>query len=156
MDLTSHFTGKDSWTYFKLLQSNTGTSFLATNPKLWRQKSDCLEVKAIIKTISVVNDASEWALGLLTEFHDKLTCNSTAKQNIFEIRKGLREKQGSVAISQKERLKREWNNTSTNHKSDAHMVSVLPLLCYTLILFVESIVNKLNMCISFGMSVVYM
>ena len=28
---------KDSWTLFKLLQSNTGTSFLTTNPQLWSQ-----------------------------------------------------------------------------------------------------------------------
>ena len=27
--------GNDSWTLFKLLQSNTGRSFLITNPKLW-------------------------------------------------------------------------------------------------------------------------
>ena len=32
--------GNDSWTLFKLLQSNSGTSFLTTNPKLWSQNSD--------------------------------------------------------------------------------------------------------------------
>ena len=36
--------GKDSWTLFKLLQSNTGTSFLTTNPKLWSQNSDYLKI----------------------------------------------------------------------------------------------------------------
>ena len=51
--------GKDSRTLFKLLQSNTGTSFFATNPKLWSQNSDYLKVKAIIKTFPVVNDTSE-------------------------------------------------------------------------------------------------
>ena len=71
--------GKDSWYLLKLLQSNTGTSFLTANPKLWSQKSDYLKVKAIIKAIPVFNDASERALGPLTEFHDKLTHNSTAK-----------------------------------------------------------------------------
>ena len=84
---------------FKLLQSNTGTSFLTTSPKLWSQNSDYLKIKAIIKAIPVVNDASEQALGLLTEFHDKLTRNSSAKQNIFKIIKRLREKQGLVATS---------------------------------------------------------
>ena len=37
--------------------------------------------------------------GLLTEFHDKLTCNSTAKQKNLKIIKGLKEKQGLVATS---------------------------------------------------------
>ena len=46
-----------------------------------------------------MNDASERGLGLLTEFHDKLTSSSTAKQNIYKIIQGLREKQGSVATS---------------------------------------------------------
>ena len=40
---------------------------------------------------------SEQALNLLIEFHNKLTRNSTAKQNIFKIINGLREKQGLVA-----------------------------------------------------------
>ena len=51
--------GKDSWTLFKVLRPNTGTSFLTTNPKLWSQNSDYLKVKAIIKAIPVVNDVSE-------------------------------------------------------------------------------------------------
>ena len=37
--------------------------------------------------------------GLLTEFHDKLTCNSTAKQKNLKIIKGLKEKQGLDATS---------------------------------------------------------
>ena len=57
--------------------------------------------------IPITNDASERALGLLTKFHDKLTHNSAAKQNIFKIIKGLREKQGSVATLTERVTKRE-------------------------------------------------
>ena len=78
--------GKDSWILFKLLQSNTGASFFYYKSQTLESKFKLyLKVKARIKAIPVVNDASERALGLLTEFHDKLTCNSTAKQNIFKI-----------------------------------------------------------------------
>ena len=97
-----NFIGKDSWILFKLLQSNTGTSFLTTNPKpkLWNPK------KLRIKPIPVANDASEQALGLLTEFHDKLTRNSTLKQNVFKIIKSLRVKQ-SLGATSTERVTKE-------------------------------------------------
>ena len=59
--------------------------------KLWSPKSGYLKVKDIIKAIPVGNGLSEQALDLLTEFHNKLTCNLTAKQNIFKTRWELAE-----------------------------------------------------------------
>ena len=77
------------------------------NSKLWSRNSDYLKVKTIIK---VINDASERASSLLTEFHDKLTRNS-AKQNIFKIIKELREKQGTSVATSTERVTKKRNET---------------------------------------------
>ena len=77
--------GNDCWILFKLLLSNAGASFLTTNPKLQipNLNLESQKVEALIKAIPVNNDTFEQALGLLLEFHDTLTRNSTAKQNIF-------------------------------------------------------------------------
>jgi len=52
-----------------------------------------------VKAIPVANDASERALGLLTEYHDKLTDMSAKKQILLKIIKELREKQATAATS---------------------------------------------------------
>ena len=51
--------------------------------------------------------------------------------SIIAIVKGLKKKQGSVATATERVTNKQRNNTGKNYKSDAHMVSVLPLLCYT-------------------------
>ena len=77
--------GNDCWILFKLLPSNAGASFLTTNPKLQipNLNLESQKVEALSKAIPVNNNTFEQALGLLLEFHDTLTRNSTAKQNIF-------------------------------------------------------------------------
>ena len=86
---------------FNLLKIDT--SFLKTNRKLWFENPVYLKIREIIKCIPVVNNASERALGLFTEFHDKLTLNPASKLNILKIIKQLREKQ-AMAVTSTERV----------------------------------------------------
>ena len=67
---------------FNLLKFDT--SFLKTKPKLWFKNPVYLKIREIIKCVPVVNDASERALGLLTEFHDKLTLEPSSQTKYSE------------------------------------------------------------------------
>lgn len=58
------------------------------------------------KSLKVVNDAAERALGLVTEFHNnRVTCNPEQQQHIYRIVRDIRQKQGEMVSKRgKERL----------------------------------------------------
>ena len=66
------FIGSDSWTFFTLMGVNP--DFLHMPVSEWMNDESYLKIHEFVKTLSVVNDSAERALGLMTEFHvDRIT-----------------------------------------------------------------------------------
>ena len=72
----SHFVGKDSWSFFKILR--LGHSFLHLPVDQWNQNSDWMRAKSIVDALCVANDAAEREVKLSQDFH------GTAKEEHYQ------------------------------------------------------------------------
>ena len=117
------FVGPDSWTFLNLLvlndeSSNASTSkshaldFMNHHPTNWGQLSSYTDMVDRVKSLPVVNDAAERALGLLTEFQRNTTPKSEhQKQCLYKIVKEMRNKQYNKATSSERVTKKQIFDT---------------------------------------------
>ena len=99
--------GSDSLTAFNLLKLDS--SFLQLDPSFWSQNASYTHAKSLFQSLNVVNDASERALGILTDFHTgKVTLDSEQKQILLKMVSQLRQTQQSAATSLERVTKKSW------------------------------------------------
>lgn len=61
------------------------TSFLQSDPSTWQEREDYKAGKGICQHLTVVNDAAERALKLITDFNRSLTYNEEDKQYLLQV-----------------------------------------------------------------------
>ena len=76
--------GPDS---FSTLENLGGLDFIEQHPKNWEKEPSFLRMKSVIRSLPVVNDPAERALGLVTQFYGLKTtpCSVEKKQELFRI-----------------------------------------------------------------------
>ena len=98
-------TGPDSWTLFDLL--NADWSFLKVDPSQWNLNASYKKVETQVQSLSVVNDAAERALGLLTSFNTgRVTLDPEQHQLLLKMVSELRQTQLHVATSSERTTKK--------------------------------------------------
>lgn len=75
------FIGNHSYALFDLLEISR--AFLRTPVETWNQNQEYIEAKALVNTLSVVNDPAERAIGLAKEFNSSITTNENQKQYLY-------------------------------------------------------------------------
>ena len=87
--------GPESWLLFKLI--NKQSVFLSNPVSLWEKDKNYICIKSRLLHLKVVNDSSERALGLITDYHEfAVTKSQTQKRFLCQDVKNLREKQNSL------------------------------------------------------------
>ena len=89
------FVGSDSWTFFTLM--GVSPDFLHKPVSEWCNDASYLQMQNFIKTLSVVNDSAERALGMMTEFHvDRITRSEQQRQHLLQVVKEMRLRQKNL------------------------------------------------------------
>ena len=97
--------GPDSWTLFDLL--NADWPFLKVDPSQWNLNASYKKVEAQVQSLSVVNDAAERALGLLTSFNTgRVTLDPEQHQLLLKMVSELTQTQLHVATSSERTTKK--------------------------------------------------
>ena len=87
--------GPDSWLIFNLI--NEEPVFLSKSASLWEKDENYNRIRSRLVNMKVVNDSSERALRLVTEYHhSRITKSQDQKQFLYQVVKNLREKQASL------------------------------------------------------------
>ena len=87
--------GPESWLLFKLI--NEQPLFLSKPALLWEKDECYIRIKSRLQHLKVVNDSSERALGLVTDYHSStITKSPFQKQFLYQEVKNLREKQNKL------------------------------------------------------------
>ena len=80
---------------FKLINKNP--VFLCKPAFLWEKDKGCIRIKSRLLRLKVVNDSSERALGLVTQYHKStITKLPSQEQFPYQVMKNLREKQSDL------------------------------------------------------------
>lgn len=79
----SEFVRKRTLIFFNKL--NISTDFLKEDPSKWNFNEKYNDAKKMDRCIKVVNDVSERAVQLITEYNNVLTKNETEKQYILHV-----------------------------------------------------------------------
>ena len=86
------FVGPDSWTFFEL--SGVEPTFLSKPVAEWAADESYDKLSTLAKSIKVINDSAERALGMLTEYHlNKITKNEEQRQHLLQCVKEMRKRQ---------------------------------------------------------------
>lgn len=89
------FVGSDSWTFFKLI--GVKPDFLYIPVSEWINDNSYLKVCSYTKSLSVVNDSAERALGMMTEFHvNRITQSEEQRQHLLQVVKEMRLRQKNL------------------------------------------------------------
>ena len=89
--------GPESRLLFKLI--NEQPMFLSKPAFKWEQDENYQQIKSRLLHLKVVNDSSERALGLVTDYHQcVVTKLRTQKQYLYQVVKNLRERQNNLLI----------------------------------------------------------
>ena len=92
--------GPESWLLFKVF--NEQPVFLSKPASLSEKDKDHICIKSRLLHQKVVNDFSERALGLATDYHQSVVIKSqTQKQFFYQVVKNLREKQNIERCTKK-------------------------------------------------------
>ena len=92
--------GPESWVLFKLI--NEQPLFLSKPASLWERDECYIRIKSRLQHLKVVNDSSERALGLVTDYHSPtITKSPSQKQFLYQVVKNLREKQNELLTKPK-------------------------------------------------------
>ena len=75
------FAGPRSRTLFDLLKIDHG--FLSTPD--WSSTPEYKQAKASLKNLSATNDSAEWALGLMTQYNNKITHDEESFQDMMQV-----------------------------------------------------------------------
>ena len=90
-----NFIGSDSWTFFKLI--GVEPMFLNIPVSKWSNDNSYLQIESFTKSISVVNDSAERALGMMTEFHvNRITQSEEQRQHLLQVVKEMRLRQKNL------------------------------------------------------------
>ena len=88
--------GPESWLLFKLFDEQP--VFLSKPASLWEKDKDYIRIKSRLLHL-IVNDSSERALGLVTDYdHSVVTKSQTQNQFLYQVVKHLCEKQNSLLL----------------------------------------------------------
>ena len=80
--------GPDSWVLFKLI--NELPLFLSKPASLWERDKCYIRIKSLLQHLKVVNDSSERALGLVTDYQSStVTKSPSQKQFLYQVEKNL-------------------------------------------------------------------
>ena len=83
--------GPETWLLFKLI--NEQSVFLSKPASLCEKEKDYIDIKSPLFYRTVVNDSSEKALGLVTDYHYSVVMKSQLqKQLLYQMAKNFREK----------------------------------------------------------------
>ena len=118
------FIGPDSWTFLDLVtvtsneepstsqaSTHNALSFLETHPSKWGLNPAYLSVEKQVQNLTVVNDAAERGLALVTEFHNKnAPKDENQKQFLLKIVKEMRAKQAQQVAGTERVTKSSLNN----------------------------------------------
>ena len=89
------FVGSDSWTFFKLI--GVEPTFLYIPVSDWERNDVYLDIKKFVKSINVVNDCAERALGTMTAFHaDRITRSEEQRQHLMQVVTEARKRQQAL------------------------------------------------------------
>ena len=80
--------GRESWVLLKLI--NKQSLFLSKPASLWERNECYIRIKSRLQHLKVVNDFSERALGLVTDYHSStITKSPSRKQFLYQVLKNL-------------------------------------------------------------------
>ena len=89
--------GPESLLLFKLI--NEQPMFFSKPASKWEQDENYQQIKSRLLHLKVVNDSSERALGLITDYHQCVVTKSRIqKQFLHQVVKNLRERQSNLLI----------------------------------------------------------
>ena len=120
------FVDLDSWTFLNLLvpknkslnaysSTSHALDFLNHHPSKWGQLGRYGDMVDRVKSLPVVNDAAERALGLLTEFQRNTTPKTEQqKQYYYKFVKEMRNRQSDIATSSERVTKNKFLKPCTN------------------------------------------
>lgn len=79
----SHFVTSKTKRFF--IRLNVGLDFLEVDPSLWNDREDYSIGLRTCQHLTVVNDAAERAIKLITDFNRALTCDENDKQFLLQV-----------------------------------------------------------------------